>query len=184
MINWKEKIIPLHFKEHLQKTNGHLWKYGLFIPINVFQCSLWVTQLTTHLCFFAAITEPQNHRMVGVRGDLCGSPSPTPLPKQGHLVQVGFEYLQRRRIHNLSGQPVLSQALSSFHPKPSQLSSSAENLLLCPSHIKSPLGSVGPSRLRDGVLGLYVAPQKPLFSKGSQLHSAKFHPGNLFQIYL
>ena len=55
MINWREKIIPLHFKEHLQKTNGHLWKYGLFIPINVFQCSLWVTQLTTHLCFFAAV---------------------------------------------------------------------------------------------------------------------------------
>jgi len=27
----------------------------------------------------------QNHRMVGVRRDLCGSPSPTPLPKQGHL---------------------------------------------------------------------------------------------------
>lgn len=55
MINWREKIIPLHFKEHLQKTNGHLWKYGLFMPINVFQCSLWVTQLTTHLCFFATI---------------------------------------------------------------------------------------------------------------------------------
>jgi len=27
----------------------------------------------------------QNHRMVGVGGDLCGSPSPTLLPKQGHL---------------------------------------------------------------------------------------------------
>ena len=37
----------------------------------------------------------------------------TPLPKQGHLqqaaqdlVQVGFEYLQRRRLHNPCGQPV------------------------------------------------------------------------------
>jgi len=36
-----------------------------------------------------------------------------PLPKQGHpeqaaqdCVQVGLEYLQRRRIHNLPGQPV------------------------------------------------------------------------------
>jgi len=36
-----------------------------------------------------------------------------PLPKQDHLqqvaqdlVQVSFEYLQGRRIHNLSGQPV------------------------------------------------------------------------------
>ena len=50
--------------------------------------------------------ESQNHRMVGVGGDLCGSPSPTPLPKQGHLqqavedlVQAGLEYLQRRRLH-------------------------------------------------------------------------------------
>ena len=51
--------------------------------------------------------------MAGVGRDLCGSSSPTPLPKQGHLEQVaqypvqpGFEYLQRRRIHSLSGQPV------------------------------------------------------------------------------
>jgi len=41
------------------------------------------------------------------------SSSPNPLPKQGHLkqvaedlIQVGFEYLQRRRIHNPFGQPV------------------------------------------------------------------------------
>ena len=51
--------------------------------------------------------------MLGVGKDLCGSSSPTPLPKQGHLqqaaqelVQAGLEYLQRRRPHNLSGQPV------------------------------------------------------------------------------
>ena len=56
--------------------------------------------------------ESQNHRMVGVGRDLCGS-SPTSLPKQGHLqqaaqdlVQAGLEYLQRRRLHSLSGQPV------------------------------------------------------------------------------
>jgi len=30
----------------------------------------------------------QNHRMVGVGRDLCGSPSPTPLPKQGLLQQA------------------------------------------------------------------------------------------------
>ena len=48
--------------------------------------------------------EPCDNRMVGVGRDLCGSSSPTPLPKQGHLeqaaqdlVQVGLEYLQRRR---------------------------------------------------------------------------------------
>ena len=54
-----------------------------------------------------------DHRMFGVGRDLCGSSSPTPLPKQGHLqqaapdlLQAGLEYLQRRRIHNLPGQPV------------------------------------------------------------------------------
>jgi len=42
--------------------------------------------------------------MFGVGRDLCGSSSPTLLPKQGHLqqaaqylVQAGLEYLQRRR---------------------------------------------------------------------------------------
>ena len=51
--------------------------------------------------------------MVGVGRDLCGSSSPTLLPKQGHpeqtaedLVQAGLEYLQRRRLHTLPGQPV------------------------------------------------------------------------------
>jgi len=55
----------------------------------------------------------QNHRMFGVGRDLCGSSSPAPLLKQGHLqqaaqdrVQVRLEYLQRRRIYNTSGQPV------------------------------------------------------------------------------
>jgi len=51
--------------------------------------------------------------MVGVGRDICGSPSPTPLLKQGHLqqaaqdlVQAGLEYLKRRRIHILSRQHV------------------------------------------------------------------------------
>jgi len=51
--------------------------------------------------------------MVGIGRDLCGSSSPTLLPKQGHLqqaaenlVQAGLEYLQRRRLHGLPGQPV------------------------------------------------------------------------------
>jgi len=55
----------------------------------------------------------QNHRMVGVGRDLCGSSSPTPLPKQGllqqaaqGLVQAGLEYLQRGRLCNFPGQPV------------------------------------------------------------------------------
>jgi len=51
--------------------------------------------------------------MVGVGRDLCGASGSTPLSKQGHLekvaqdlIQASFEYLQRRRIHNLPGQPV------------------------------------------------------------------------------
>ena len=51
--------------------------------------------------------------MLGVGRDLCGSSSPTPLPKQGLLhqaaqdhVQAGLEYLHRRRLHNLPGQHV------------------------------------------------------------------------------
>ena len=51
--------------------------------------------------------------MVGAGRDLWGSSSPTLLPKQGHLqqaaqdlVQVTFEYLQRRRLHNPLGHPV------------------------------------------------------------------------------
>ena len=56
-------------------------------------------------------TESQNHRMFRVGRDLCGSSSPTPLPKKGHLQQAaqdqaGLEHLQRRRLHNLLGQPV------------------------------------------------------------------------------
>ena len=52
--------------------------------------------------------------MAGVGRDLCGSSSPILLPKQGHLqqaaqdlVQAGLEYLQKRRLHNIPGQPVL-----------------------------------------------------------------------------
>ena len=57
-----------------------------------------------------SITESQNSR--GWQGPLWVT-QPNPLPKQGHLqqatqdlVQAGLEYLQRRRLHNLPGQPV------------------------------------------------------------------------------
>jgi len=55
--------------------------------------------------------------MVGVGTDLLRSSCPTPLLKQDHLepaaqdqIQTAFEYLQGRRLHNLSGRsvPVLS----------------------------------------------------------------------------
>jgi len=40
------------------------------------------------------ITELQNHRMFRVERDLCGSSSPTPLPKQGHLQQAAEDSVQ------------------------------------------------------------------------------------------
>ena len=53
----------------------------------------------------------QNHRMIGVGRELWGPSSPTLPPKQSHLeqvaqehIQAAFERLQRRRLHNPSGQ--------------------------------------------------------------------------------
>lgn len=49
--------------------------------------------------------------MIKVGGDLQRSSSPSPLLKHSHLehvsqdhIQAGFEYLQRRQLHNLSEQ--------------------------------------------------------------------------------
>jgi len=39
----------------------------------------------------------QNHRMVGVGRALCGSSSPTPLPKQGHPEQAAQDLVQDSR---------------------------------------------------------------------------------------
>ena len=59
------------------------------------------------------IAESQNHRIAGVGRDLQRSSSPTLLPKQVPYnrlhevdIQMGLEYLHRRRLHKLSGQPV------------------------------------------------------------------------------
>jgi len=73
--------------------------------------------------------------MVRVGRDLCGSSSPTPLPKQGHLqqavgdlVQAGIEYLQRRRLHNLPGSglgvvvPKSAASIHSFYMDPTYIS--------------------------------------------------------------
>ena len=55
--------------------------------------------------------------MVGVGRDLCGSPSPTLLPKQGHpeqaaqdVVQAGLEYLQRGSVSRQAQRCHLSLA--------------------------------------------------------------------------
>ena len=62
---------------------------------------------------FAKLCILQNHRTLGVGRDLWRSSHTTPLldkvhPEQGtqERIQVDFECLQGRRLHNLSGQPV------------------------------------------------------------------------------
>ena len=54
------------------------------------------------------LAESQNHGTGGVGRDLERSSGPTLPPKQAAQVgvQTGLEYLQRRRLHNLPGQPV------------------------------------------------------------------------------
>jgi len=59
--------------------------------------------------------------MLGIGRALCGSSSPTPLPKQGHLqqaaqdrFQAGLEYLQRRRLPNLPGNELETMGLPKF----------------------------------------------------------------------
>jgi len=44
--------------------------------------------------FDRVVTESQSHRMVRVGRDLCGSSSPTLLPKQGHLQQAAQDLVQ------------------------------------------------------------------------------------------
>jgi len=46
------------------------------------------------------ITESQNHRMVGVGSDLCGSSSPTPLPNK--LAWSRLQWTTSRWVLNLS----------------------------------------------------------------------------------
>ena len=69
-----------------------------------------LTWQQTSCLIYSHFTESQNGR--GWKGPLEITQS-NPLPKQGHpeqaaedLVQAGLEYLQRRRLHNLPGQPV------------------------------------------------------------------------------
>jgi len=86
----------------------------------------------------------QNHRMSGVGRDLCGSSSPTRLPKQGYLqqaaqdrIQVGLGYLQRRRIHSPSGQPVPVLR----HPQREVLPHVPSCVSLCPLPLVLSLGT-------------------------------------------
>jgi len=85
--------------------------------IRNYYCIIVFTCKSAYNCKYQSVRSgfvfSQNHRMFGVGRDLCGSSSPTPLPKQGllqqaaqDLVQAGLECLQRGRLHNLPGQPI------------------------------------------------------------------------------
>jgi len=52
---------------------------------------------------FLDITESQNPSMAGVGRALWGSPSPTPLPKQGHLEQDAQDIFAYFLAYNFSG---------------------------------------------------------------------------------
>uniref|UniRef100_A0A8B9Q2H3 D-aminoacyl-tRNA deacylase 1 n=2 Tax=Apteryx owenii TaxID=8824 RepID=A0A8B9Q2H3_APTOW len=85
-------------------------KFGAYMQVHIQNDG----PVTIELESPAATVDPkQNHRIAEVGRDLWRSSSSTPLLKQRHLehiaqdhVQVAFENLQRRRLRNLSGQPV------------------------------------------------------------------------------
>ena len=59
-----------------------------------------------------ASRDHKNHRMVGVGRDLCGSSSPTPLPKQGHLNRLHRTLC--RRVLNISREGDSTTSLGSL----------------------------------------------------------------------
>jgi len=64
----------------------------LILTFNTFLGNSFIQTLNSiayKFCNFY-FTESQNHRMFGVGRDLCGSSSPTLLPKQGHLQQAAY----------------------------------------------------------------------------------------------
>ena len=62
--------------------------------------------------FKQVFTESQNHRMFGFGKDLCGSSSPTLLPKQGHLQQAAQDL--SRRVLNISREGESTASLGSL----------------------------------------------------------------------
>jgi len=90
-----------------------------------------VTDTHVTSCHFMTFTESQNHRLVGVGRDLCGSPSPTPWPKQGHLqqaaqdlVQVGLSCTLSCRSHQAEGRCTLLKVGTCFSQPAPQVAAS------------------------------------------------------------
>jgi len=123
------------------------------------ECSFWEEK---YYILFSALgtilTESENHRMLVVGRDLWGSSSPTPLPKQGHLqqaaedlIQVGLEYFQRRRTHNLSEKTCSSAPSPSEGRSSSSCSAGTSYASVCArcplSHHWAPLKRVWPHPL-------------------------------------
>jgi len=111
----------------------------------------------------------QNPSMAGVGRELCGSSSPTPLPKQDHpgqaaqdLVQARSEYLQRRRIvsgargaaqgsatstcDDRQAQPVCSSVSSPCSPAAGKTQRSHTGHTCCPTTGDRPLASSTPGQ--------------------------------------
>jgi len=50
--------------------------------------------------FFENVMQSQNHKMLGVGRGLCGSPSPTPLPKQGQYLHRFYDVTLYLTVYN------------------------------------------------------------------------------------
>ena len=110
IISWRHCCGTAKYKySSLDKIFGIFPDGVLGITFNVLQFSnnkyCFPTESICTMMYTYMIVFSQNHRMFGVGRDLCGSSSPTLLPKQRHLqqaaqdlVQVGLKYLQRRRL--------------------------------------------------------------------------------------
>jgi len=98
------------------RTSRVFWHVPVLPGCSAKDVNLWAASFPPQMLrsvYSRLFTVSQNHRIAGVGRELCGSSSPTPLPKQADLdqaaqdhVQVGLEYLQGKRIHSLPGQPV------------------------------------------------------------------------------
>jgi len=82
-------------------------------------CNLLCDPLSYHI-----ITESQNHNTLRVGRDLCGSSSPTPLPKQGHLQQAAQDHVQAG-LESEKENPQPPWAACSSAPSPSEGRSSS-----------------------------------------------------------
>ena len=79
----------------IRSLSGHLPQFQIIHKVINF---ISHTQLEFLLMQFDWVlslgASTQNHRMVGVGRDVCGSSSPTLLPKQGHLQQAAEDLVQ------------------------------------------------------------------------------------------